>query len=43
MGKYKGQKGPDFAAVPGPGQFHGGWITSKIVGPFKSEPGTEYW
>lgn len=26
-----------------PGRFYGGWITSEIVGPFKGEPGTEYW
>lgn len=26
-----------------PGQFYGGWITNEIVGPFKGEPGTEYW
>ena len=28
---------------PQPGGFYGGWITSKIVGPFKGEPGTEFW
>ena len=26
-----------------PGQFYGGWITNEIVGPFKGDPGTEYW
>ncbi len=26
-----------------PGDFYGGWITSKILGPFKGEPGTEFW
>jgi uncharacterized protein (DUF427 family) len=26
-----------------PGQFYGGWITNEIAGPFKGEPGTEYW
>ena len=26
-----------------PGRFYGGWITSEIVGPFKGEPGTEFW
>ena len=26
-----------------PGRFYGGWVTSEIVGPFKGEPGTEYW
>lgn len=25
------------------GDFYGGWITSKIVGPFKGERGTEGW
>jgi len=25
------------------GEFYGGWITSKILGPFKGEPGTEFW
>ncbi|HUR22837.1 MAG TPA: DUF427 domain-containing protein [Acidimicrobiales bacterium] len=28
---------------PQPGGFYGGWITSKVVGPFKGEPGTEGW
>lgn len=28
---------------PQPGGFYGGWITDNIVGPFKGEPGTEYW
>jgi uncharacterized protein (DUF427 family) len=26
-----------------PGQFYGGWITSRVVGPFKGEPGTLGW
>ena len=26
-----------------PGGFYGGWITRDIVGPFKGEPGTEFW
>ena len=26
--------------VPQPGGFYGGWITSRIVGPFKGEPGS---
>ena len=30
-------------ARPQPGGFYGGWITADIVGPFKGEPGTEYW
>ncbi|TWT60695.1 hypothetical protein Pan54_14220 [Rubinisphaera italica] len=25
------------------GRFYGGWITSKIVGPIKGEPGTHRW
>jgi uncharacterized protein (DUF427 family) len=25
------------------GDFYGGWITDKIVGPFKGEPGTLHW
>lgn len=25
------------------GGFYGGWITSRIVGPFKGEPGTRGW
>ncbi len=26
-----------------PGDFYGGWITPDVVGPFKGEPGTEFW
>ncbi len=26
-----------------PGDFYGGWITSKIVGPFKGDAGTGHW
>lgn len=33
----------DEKVVPQPGGFYGGWITSKIVGPFKGEPGTANW
>ena len=29
--------------IPQPGGFYGGWITSDLEGPFKGEPGTEYW
>ena len=29
--------------VPQPGGFYGGWITSRVVGPFKGEPGTMGW
>ena len=28
---------------PQPGAFYGGWITLKVVGPFKGAPGTESW
>ena len=28
---------------PQPGGFYGGWVTSKVVGPFKGEPGTHAW
>ena len=30
-------------ATPQPGRFYGGWVTSKVVGPFKGEPGTQGW
>jgi uncharacterized protein (DUF427 family) len=30
-------------AVPQPGDFYGGWITSDLVGPFKGSPGTAGW
>jgi uncharacterized protein (DUF427 family) len=26
-----------------PGGFYGGWITSRVVGPFKGTPGTNWW
>lgn len=29
--------------VANAGWFYGGWITSKVVGPFKGEPGTRHW
>jgi len=29
--------------LPQPGGFYGGWITPGVVGPFKGEPGTEFW
>lgn len=29
--------------VPQPGGFYGGWITSRVVGPFKGAPGTWGW
>ena len=31
------------AAVPQPGQFYGGWITSREAGPFKGVPGSRFW
>lgn len=31
------------AVVPSEGDFYGGWVTSKIVGPFKGGPGTWGW
>lgn len=30
-------------ARPQEGSFYGGWITSRVVGPFKGGPGTERW
>ena len=30
-------------ATAQPGHFYGGWITSRVVGPFKGEPGTQGW
>jgi uncharacterized protein (DUF427 family) len=29
--------------APQPGGFYGGWITSRVVGPFKGGPGTHGW
>lgn len=29
--------------TPQAGDFYGGWITSRVVGPFKGEPGTLGW
>lgn len=29
--------------VPQEGGFYGGWITSRVTGPFKGAPGTEGW
>ena len=28
---------------PNPGAFYGGWITSRVVGPFKGGPGSQGW
>jgi uncharacterized protein (DUF427 family) len=33
----------DEQAYPQEGDFYGGWITSRIVGPFKGRPGTWGW
>ncbi len=33
----------DEKVKPQAGNFYGGWITNKIVGPFKGEPGTWGW
>jgi hypothetical protein len=29
--------------TPQAGGFYGGWITSRVRGPFKGEPGTSHW
>ncbi|MGL4439469.1 MAG: DUF427 domain-containing protein [Bosea sp. (in: a-proteobacteria)] len=29
--------------TPQPGSFYGGWITSRVAGPFKGAPGTMFW
>jgi uncharacterized protein (DUF427 family) len=29
--------------TPQPGSFYGGWITSRVTGPFKGAPGTMFW
>jgi uncharacterized protein (DUF427 family) len=33
----------DELVAPQAGGFYGGWITSKVVGPFKGEPGSRAW
>lgn len=33
----------DERVTPQPGGFYGGWITGRVVGPFKGEPGTMGW
>ncbi|MBX3284244.1 MAG: DUF427 domain-containing protein [Actinobacteria bacterium] len=33
----------DERVQPNEGSFYGGWITSKVVGPFKGAPGTHGW
>ena len=29
--------------TPQAGGFYGGWVTSRVVGPFKGTPGSEWW
>jgi uncharacterized protein (DUF427 family) len=29
--------------TPQPGSFYGGWITSRVAGPFKGAPGSMFW
>ncbi len=33
----------DEVVQPQPGDFYGGWITSRVLGPFKGAPGTAGW
>ena len=33
----------DERVAPQPGGFYGGWVTSRVVGPFKGPPGTWGW
>ncbi len=33
----------DERVIANPGSFYGGWITSRVVGPFKGDPGTRHW
>lgn len=33
----------DERVLPSPGMFYGGWITSRVVGPFKGAAGTLHW
>ncbi|MBI3746384.1 MAG: DUF427 domain-containing protein [Chloroflexi bacterium] len=33
----------DERAEPQPGSFYGGWVTSRVVGPFKGGPGSTGW
>jgi uncharacterized protein (DUF427 family) len=33
----------DERALPQPGAYYGGWLTSEIVGPFKGDAGTGGW
>ena len=31
------------SVIPQPGGFYGGWITSRVAGPFKGIPGSQFW
>jgi uncharacterized protein (DUF427 family) len=33
----------DEVVIPQPGGFYGGWVTSRVTGPFKGAPGTMGW
>jgi uncharacterized protein (DUF427 family) len=33
----------DERVIPNAGSFYGGWVTSRVVGPFKGAPGTMHW
>lgn len=33
----------DSRVEPQPGSFYGGWVTPRVVGPFKGAPGTQGW
>lgn len=33
----------DEVVLPQEGGFYGGWITSRVVGPFKGGPGSRFW
>jgi uncharacterized protein (DUF427 family) len=33
----------DEQITPQPGGFYGGWVTSRVAGPFKGTPGTWHW
>ncbi|KHL24788.1 hypothetical protein PK98_12855 [Croceibacterium mercuriale] len=33
----------DETVIPQPGAFYGGWITSRVAGPFKGVPGSQGW
>jgi uncharacterized protein (DUF427 family) len=42
-GRVDGAYVGDERVTPQAGDFYGGWITSRIVGPFKGDPGTFGW